>query len=287
MPSSTHIVVRPATLRLSLTPGDPTKGEIEVQNLGDSTEEISFYAEPFSVDTFYQPTFNAPNRFTDIYTWIVFDHPSYIFAPGEARTIPFTINTPSTAPGGGQYAAIFADAGAINPNDTAIVTAQRIALLLYTKVAGDIQPGSTMKFIPTCWFHINQDIALREIHYNTGNIDYETTTNIILRGIFSGREHRSLTTTTRTILPETSPTLESTIEDVPLGLYAVHRSAEIFGETYSAGQLLIVVPLPFIILSALVILSALGLIIASIKKHKALSRQTPPTTTAKKDSKQA
>jgi len=276
MPSSTHIVVRPATLRLALTPGDTTKGEFEVQNLGDSTEEISFYAAPFSVDTFYQPTFNSPNRFTDIYTWIVFDHASSIFAPGEAKTISFTINTPSTAPGGGQYAAIFADAGAADSTATAIVTAQRIALLLYTKIDGDIQQGSTMKFIPTCWFHINQDIALRETHYNTGNIDYETTTNIILRGIFSGREHRSATTTTRTILPETSPTLESTIEDVPLGLYAVHRSAEIFGETYSAGQLLIVVPLPFLILSTIIILSGIGLIIASIKKRRALARQTSP-----------
>ena len=277
MPSSNvHIAVKPATLRLSLSPGEITTSRIAVQNLADTPQEIRLYAEPFQLDASFQPVFNTPNHFTQVSSWISFDSPSYIFNPGESKTIYFTISPPLAAPGGGQYAAIFAEAVPDSVSDASVATAHRIALLLYTTVAGDIDPVGYVDFLPTFWFQLGNDITLRETHSNTGNIDYEAITNVSLNNLFSGREIRSLTLSSHIVLPETSPTFKSALEDVPLGLYTIRRTQEIFGETYSTDQILLVFPLPFLILSLIILASTIGLLILSRKNR---TSKTPALTT--------
>lgn len=182
----------PMKQSIVLDPGESYQTSVTISNPGTNDTNFSYKVEvkPFYVDENYQSVFEEYEQYSQIVDWITLDSPDTgVIEPNESREILFTINVPSWAPGGGQYASILvssnggASGGGMTINETVAM-----GHIIYAEITGKTsKQGEFLDMsLPGVIFsgYISGSSAIR----NTGNTHGEAKYTLQVYPLFSDEE---------------------------------------------------------------------------------------------------
>ena len=188
--------VSPMKQNIVLNPGDSFRGTFTVSNPASSQEDFKYTVtiSPFYVkdDSHYTAVFNESSDRTMISDWITLISPGEgTIKPNEADEIEFVINVPSTAPAGGQYAAITVSSAPGSDEiegSTGIREQLAIAHTIFAEIAGNtVKKGEiTEAQVPS--FIFDGDLTASSKVKNTGNVHGKAVYTLQVFPIFSNEE---------------------------------------------------------------------------------------------------
>lgn len=262
--------VSPMDEKITLTPGDEYSSSVTVINPQEYESDIKYTVEatPYYVDDNYQNIFDDPHGTSNnIVEWIKFTSPTEgRLSPGEKVRIDYTINVPSNAPGGGQYATIMVQAdrwsesenNVENNNSKGTISGslqeiKRIAHIIYAEVTGDIVRRGEITDINVPGFLLSGEIKGTSSIKNTGNVHGDAKYKLQVFPLFSSEEiyTNEENPEKHTILPDRTFYNETVWEQTPgIGIFNVVYTVEFEGVTSQTSKLVIKCPiwLLFIIL---------------------------------------
>ena len=246
----------PMQQKIVINPGDSFTSSVKISNPGLNDKNVSYTitVEPFYVDNDYKTIFTEDGMsYNQIVKWITVDSPlTGTLTPNESTEIHYTINVPSDAPAGGQYAAIVATASANDPNTSmSIQERQAIAHTIFAEITGKtIRQGEILDAsVPS--FLTSGDIIGSSTIRNTGNVHGNATYTMQISSVFGGGIVYSNVDDPeiRTIVPDRTLTNEITWNGTPpIGLFNVTYTAQFEGVTKEVSKLVIICPVYLIIL---------------------------------------
>jgi len=287
MPQPSNIsplAVSPGLIEVSLlTPGQVYEGEFTVLN-PSSENAISHYSitvGPLTFDDeYYSPAFEDTSDFNQIVDWVEIAEPSGELAPQERRTVKYKITVPEDAPAGGQYMSFLVSAEdsatSGQSEGVAVAARSRIAILLYSTVAGETrEEGNVIENnVPAIVF--DQPIKTSSLIINSGNVHIKAKYTLRIYPLFGGEEvyTNEESPVVSTVIPDTTLYNEKVWEDTPaLGLYRVEQEID-FGDRIDRQETVtLVAPTWFIVLAFLFIASVMYGLIERISKRKEAKSQ--------------
>lgn len=282
--NSSPLAVSPGLIEVSLlTPGQVYEGEFTVLNptLDGATSRYSITVSPLTFDDeYYSPAFDDASDFNQIVDWVEIAEPNGELAPQERHTVKYKITVPEDAPAGGQYMSFLVsaeDSAASGQSEGIAVAARsRIAILLYSTVAGETrEEGNVIENnVPGIVF--DQPIKTSSLIINSGNVHIKAKYTLRIYPLFGGEEvyTNEESPVVSTVIPDTTLYNEKVWEDTPaLGLYRVEQEID-FGDRIDRQETVtLVAPLWFIILAFLFIASVMYGLIERISKRKEAKSQ--------------
>ncbi|MBR3232918.1 hypothetical protein IKF74_01375 [Candidatus Saccharibacteria bacterium] len=276
--SSSPLAVSTGLIEVALTPGEVYEGDFLVLN--PATENIisrySITAAPLNFfDESYTPAFADPSDYNQIVDWVEIAEPKGELKPQEKHTIHYKITVPEDAPAGGQYMSFLvaaADDATSNQQESAAVTAKsRIAILLYSTVAGETREEGTVIENNVGAFFFDQPIKTSSLVINSGNVHIPAKYTLRIYPLFSNEEIYTNEESPKisSVIPDTTLYNEKTWEDTPLlGLFRVEQEID-FGDKYNVkSNLVLVAPTWFVIVCLLFLAALIYAIIDRVKKRK-------------------
>ena len=282
--TSYPIAVSPGLIDVGeLKPGETYEGTFRVLNpsTDGQTVEYSVAPAPLTFETkTYDLSFSDPDDFNQIAEWItIVENAQGALVPQEKHEVKFRITVPEDAPAGGQYAGLLVSLEN-NPSGTtegiSVANKSRIAVLLYSKVAGETREEGYVLENNVPSLFLGQPIKTSSLIENTGNVHIPATYTLRIYPFFGGEEvyTNEDSPVTSTVIPDTILYQEKTWEDTPLlGLFRIEQDID-FGDRIDHKQTVaLVAPLWFVILAFLFIASVMYGIIERISKHKEAKNQ--------------
>lgn len=261
----TGIQISPTVQRLSLDPGAHYEGHLTITNIGAYTFNFNMQVTPYQVneDT-YDAIFNIDNGYTQISHWITFDEERGTVEPGEVKNITYRIEVPEDAPGGGQFAALFAETEK-DLSDTGTVQANAgVGTVLLAQISGETREDGGIISTDIPGFLLNPPLTATVKASNKGNIDEEIKNTLEIRNYFSGEViYEDTTPQTNTLLPGTERSITLIANNIPrLGLMKVSLTTEYINDAQIKTATVVVCPLWFIAIVLLIILTIVVRVIA-------------------------
>lgn len=207
------LTVAPARLELSANPGEVVTGEFLLINEQD--EQKTFYSSYQNFEA--QGETGTPN-FVDasegLGTWIR-TADSMTIGPGEQVEVPFTINVPTNAEPGGNFAAIF---WGTTPSDdgagSQVSVGAQVGILVLLRVNGDIEEGGGIVSFTTRderAFFSSLPIGFEYRFTNSGGDRIKPEGEITIRNTFGFKtETISANKTEGNILPQSTRKFDAT-----------------------------------------------------------------------------
>jgi hypothetical protein len=232
------IELSPASLRLNLDPGEAYSGTFTITNRGSNEHTFSVYASPFQISTedhdntpIFEGAENAPRA--QIARWISFEQDSYVLGVGEATEVSFTIDVPSDAPGGGQYAVIFAEIEVDSGNAT-VQSVGRVGVTLFATIDGDIYGQGELISHAISPLVFGGNVSANVVVKNLGNTDFVVRQSLTVHSAFGGRQVVDPQARAFEILPGVTRLINMEWESTPaLGLFNVRQVVDI---SYGGGR---------------------------------------------------
>ena len=269
--------VSPMDENLVLNPGDSYSSSITVYISEQYETKVKYKAEiaPYFVDDDYKNDFsNEYGEKNEIVKWITINNnQEAILSPGEKSVVTYTINVPSSAAGGGQYAAILVSAEAWDENSknesdnknnndqvgVGLIEEKKIAHRIFVEVAGNVTRQGEIDDLEVPGFLLNGDIIATSKVKNTGNTHGEAKYKLQVFPLFSSEEvyTNEEDPATRTILPGRTLLNELTWDKTPaIGIFNVVYTVEFEGVTAQVKKMVIKCPiwLLFIIIFAVILI---------------------------------
>ena len=278
------LAVSPGLIEVSLlTPGQVYEGEFTVLNptTEDVSSRYSITVGPLTFDDeYYSPAFEDASDYNQIVDWIEIANPSGELALQERRTVHYKITVPEDAPAGGQYASFLVasedSAGTQQQEGVAVAARSRIAILLYSTVAGETrEEGHVIENnVPGIVF--DQPIKTSSLIINSGNVHIKAKYTLRIYPLFSDEEiyTNEESPVISTVIPDTTLYNEKTWEDTPLlGLYRVVQEIDFDDRIDHKETVTLVAPLWFVILAFLFIASVMYGIIERVSKRKEAKKE--------------
>ena len=212
-------------------PGQVINDEYLVVNTGTTAQQVTVYAtDAYNGDEGNFDLLEGGEEPTDAGSWVTFeggaDRVVLDLQPEETRVVPFTMTTPADAsPGdhaGGILASAISGAGQISLD-------RRIAVRLYVRVKGDLQPALSVGSI-AAEYHgsLNPfagEVTMTMTVRNTGNVAMGATTVNGVRGILGIPLSGDVNVEVPEMLPGTSREVTTTVTGVgPWLLLSPHVS---------------------------------------------------------------
>ncbi len=265
----------PVNKRMALNPGEIKESHITVTNLSDSDISFSVYATPFSNgDGGETQDFETETRYTQIAHWITIkdsdgqyaETAKYTLQASEQKEIGYKVNVPDSVAGGGQYASIVVELALAPGNKNDIQTISRAGMVLIADVAGETERSAEISGIQAQVAAIGNNIGVKYTVKNKGNIDLQSSAEIVVSSVFGKELYRN--STLSLVLPENSKTVVAEWGDTPIwGIYHLEYSiAALDIMTTGSQYVLVMTPIMF---GSMIVLTA-GAVIAIIyllKKH--------------------
>lgn len=280
--------VLPMNYNFYLIPGNTYTGSITIANPSDATDNFSYQISitPYSVNSEnYQDDIGTISDFSQITNWITVPEPTGTLAPNEKREVNFTIDVPTDAPAGGQYATILVSSDPTKQNSAGISIDSTFALasIIYANVEGEtIHSGSIIdNNIPT--FSTNVPINISATLENNGNV-HETaifaitvTNNITGEKIFPNDKDQN-NHFSEIIMPKTTRFITRQINDLPaIGSIKVEQTIYYDNETSTITKDVTIMPIWSIFLIVFAIASLVILITLKFKRHHRKKVTQPDT----------
>jgi len=265
-----RISISPGVQRAELDPGAVYRNNITVTNESDRDTKFQLGVEPYSVEgTDYAPVYTVRNAHTQITNWVTFDEDEVEIPAHNSRVIEYTVTVPYDAPGGGQYAALFAETQ--NDDATAILPSASAGTILIAKVSGETRETGEVKESNISKFLLAPPVVASAVVENTGNVDAEAKMSIKIENYFSGEViyDGSGKPVESTILPGTTRRLEFSWSNVPrLGVLKVTQTVEFINDAEIKTRTVFICPVWFIALIILIILAIIFRIVAKKREDK-------------------
>ncbi|MGO4785527.1 WxL protein peptidoglycan domain-containing protein [Cryobacterium sp. W22_MBD10_FK3] len=201
-------------------PGQQVSDEYLVQNTGTTTQSVTVYAtDAFNAEDGSFSLLDGGVETVDVGRWVTFDNGvnkvEVTLDPGAQQIIPFTMSVPADARPGDHAGGIIVSA--LSPAGEVSVD-RRVAIRLYARVKGELQPGLTISSIkPSYRGELNPfagETSLTISLQNTGNVSLAANTVAQVRGIFG----IPLSDLTRTPISEMLPGSSRTVTIVVPGV---------------------------------------------------------------------
>ena len=285
--SGSTMAVSPMWQEIILSPGENWTGSIRVQNPATSEQTLKFEVSVGS----YSEHSNGSNpgdygavdlqntsSYNQIMNWITINQPTGELAPNESVEVPFTVNVPSDAPGGGQYASIVVkDVSDKNSNqgNVTIDSVTQIASILYAEITGETHEEAEVLENSIPAFSLTNQINATSLVQNNGNVhgDINYTYQVWPLGsneeVCTDEEDNNFSI----ILPETKLYHVAKCEVSPVGIYRAKQTVSIFGEVSEVERIVIVCPVWLIILIIILIIAIIILIVRAIRRKSKKSHR--------------
>ena len=201
-------------------PGQQVSDEYLVQNTGSTPQAVTVYAtDAFNSEDGSFALLDGAVEAQDVGRWVSFADGSnkvqITLDPGGQQVIPFTVSVPADARPGDHAGGIIVSA--LSPAGEVSVD-RRVAIRLYARVHGELQPGLTISSITSSYRgELNPfagETSLTISLQNTGNVSLGANTVAQVRGIFG----IPLSDLTRTPIPEMLPGSSRTVTIVVPGV---------------------------------------------------------------------
>ena len=267
----TGLQVSPVIERMELDPGSTYSNKITISNTGDSPLTFEMSTAPYTVsDKTYAPIYDVRNSFTQIANWITFAPYNDTLNPGELSVVEYTISVPYDAPGGGQYAVIFAETKDATGEAQSVRANAKAGMIVRAKLSGVTRETGSIKDTKIPGFLLSPPVKATITLENTGNVDADVKAVMKIENYFSGELIYDGATdpVEKTILPGTTRDLEISWANVPrLGVLKVTLNTTYLNDSEVKTRVVVVCPVWFIALIALIILAIVVRILA--RKHDA------------------
>lgn len=269
----TQLQISPVSQRVVLTPKDTYTNTFKVENTSEGDLEAKIYATSFvNLNDSSTLGFELKSQYSQISNWISFlnndgnysKELSLKLAAGENQTITYKITAPGNAPGGGQYATIFAES--IPDDEQGIVTSNRVGLLLYANVKGETHTGAIISNIKANQVSIDRRVGVNADVENTGNIDFQASIKLEISTLFDSQLHHD--TATFTILPESQKAISLYWDKLSFGLFKLHYTIEAPDQIVDESCIVLVLPIYVIAIALFIIVFSIIAIVYFIKKRK-------------------
>lgn len=263
----------------TLVPGETYTGSITVVNPVNSTSDFAYSVSvsPYNViGEDYQADISNVSAYSKIADWITIDNPTGSVKPNESQEINFTINVPADAAAGGQYAAIMVSSDPSKQESEGVSINNVFALgsIIYADVEGEVtHEGSILQNnIPE--FSTVTPVAVSALLDNHGNVHenaifaLNVTNALTGEKIFPTDEDQN-NHFSEIVMPETTRYITRNIDNLPtLGIVKVEQTIYYNNEVSTVSKNIVLCPIWFFFLVALVIFSIIGFIVASVRHHR-------------------
>lgn len=279
--SQVYLNVTPVSFHYTLDPGDSQSGNFLVSNKGDKTiyyeaKAVPYYAteEDGNMKVFY----DQKSSHTEIADWVTFENQSGQIEPGSSAEIKFTIDVPSDAHGGGQYAALIVSNSSENPRETGGISISEVANIgpvVYAKINGDIVTKGEIISHDIQGFRFEPPISATSIVKNEGNVHAEAIYTMRVYPLFSdesiySNEERPASIT---VLPGAtryySVTWTADKGAPSIGVYKVKSEVQMFDQFSTLEKIVIICPMWVMITVGAFIVALIFWIIIRVKSRKA------------------
>ena len=271
--------ILPMSQNFTLVPGETYTGSITVVNPVNSTSDFAYSVSvsPYNViGEDYQADISNVSAYSKIADWITIDNPTGSVKPNESQEINFTINVPADAAAGGQYAAIMVSSDPSKQESEGVSINNVFALgsIIYADVEGEVtHEGSILQNnIPE--FSTVTPVAVSALLDNHGNVHenaifaLNVTNALTGEKIFPTDEDQN-NHFSEIVMPETTRYITRNIDNLPtLGVVKVEQTIYYNNEVSTVSKNIVLCPIWFFFLVALVIFSIIGFIVASVRHHR-------------------
>lgn len=268
-----HLMVSPASQTLgTLEPGQTYSGEFTVKNIGTEEFDYKVYPTPYTVqDEEYSPEYSSSTSYNYITEWFSFSKESGHLAPQEEEKISYTVKVPKNATGGAQNAAIMVETEKGIDKSKTVSASSRVGIILYSKVAGDINDCGKIDEKKVPGFLLNPPIEGSGLVENCGNTNLNVRYTFTVTPIFSKEPAYT---------NEDSPTLLATLpgtkrhttvkwESSPkIGIYKVNLKIDYAGKTEEIKDKVVIICPLWVIILVIVFIAALIFWLVSRAKER-------------------
>ena len=287
------ISISPISEIVQLSSETPYESTFTVTNDGDDSVNFEVFVAPYSYihseeNDSYVLGFTNENTYTQITRWTrikdangnYVKNPHFTINGHDKMDISYRITAPENMPAGGQYAVIFVHSTADQWTGEGIMTETSPGLIIYgrtggeTTISGEISDLNLSQNITkksgdgkqTTYGHINASAKIK----NTGNIDFNATAILKVESVFGGGYYQTPENEARiSVIPESEIVLSDEWEDTPIfGLYKATWTVTAAGETQTIDQMIFINPVPFIIISIILLTIIIVWITIMLRKRK-------------------
>lgn len=296
MSAATSISISPVSKILQLEPNTIYEDSFKVTNNGGGTMDFEVYASPYSysyseADDEYRLGFSNENSYTQITRWITFadangnyvEKAQFQAQSGESVEIHYKISTPSSIPGGGQYAVLFAHTLSNSTAASGIKTEASPGLVVYGRSTGNTITSSEIRDLTVSQSLSADDedgtvVKATAKVKNTGNVDFMAQGRMVIQGLFSRTYCEADTRVS--VIPETELSVSAvwTKQDSKenencagapyFGIFKATWTVMAAGESQTITQAILIFPIPIIVLTILLLTTIIIWIIMFIRKRK-------------------
>lgn len=285
-PGEVVMSLTPSEQDIELKAGATYHGSVEVSNIGSLPFKITVSASPYYVkNDNYEPDFDSESTYTQLYHWLRLPKRELFINPGQSLTVPFEVEVPKDAVGGGQYAAIMlrADGGSDADDANAMKLTSQLAAILRGHVSGaEVQLSGELLDHSLPQFMFNHELAASQTVKNTGNTDFKVTQTLTVCNFFTGHEvinpnsvdsdGRPIGTSVATILPGTSRTGILVWDGAPqLGLFRVEQTINFLDQSYLYSTVVFLCPLWLLFVVSVAILALIFYLITRFCRRNSVS----------------
>lgn len=285
----TNISLSPTSASMQLASSSEYIDSFEITNGGEKNLDVEVFAAPYSYvysesDDSYQLGFSNENSFTQITRWITFkdaggswvEKPNFTIKPQETLTVEYKVSTPDNIPAGGQYAVLFTHTLSGVESVNGIKTEASPGIILYgrsTEGEAITKAEITESKIEDS---VNEETGKKNAFHatakikNSGNVDFVANGILTISPIFGGPSYTTENGGAKiSVIPEAELSVSDEWEDAPgFGIYKISWKVTAGGETQVVEKLIFVNPLPFIIITIIVLTIATIWIIITVRKRK-------------------
>lgn len=275
---SDKFLITPMTQKVSLEAGQTYEGTIKVANPADATRDFSFVSSvsPYGVvgEDYAADLATKSNR-TMIADWITLEDDKGTLAPNETSNIKYKITVPEDAPAGAQYAAIVVsqDKEQAEKSGMNIENIVEMASIIYADVAGETVMDGHILENNVPGFSTTVPITVSARFDNHGNIHESAMIMIAAKNNLTGEVYLPTETNDgnyeELIIPDTTREVKRNVEGLPmLGIVHLEQTIYYNGEVSKEEKDVIICPVWFMVLIAVVFAAIVALIIRIIYKHR-------------------
>ncbi|MBQ6605583.1 hypothetical protein IJH66_01220 [Candidatus Saccharibacteria bacterium] len=267
--------VSPMFQNVSLIPGETYYGTFKVTNPSSNSSSFSYRLsiQPFSHSEANEAVFENNGDYNQIVNWINLEWDEGVIEPNSTAEIRFSIDVPSNAPAGGQYAAIMVSSAENNSISGAVNldTKYQISHLIYADVAGETARRGDISDVEVPGFLFSGKITGSSKISNLGNVHSRANQTLQIFPLFSEEEVYTNEENPDSvfIMPESSRLSSISWDSTPsIGIFHVIYNVEFEGVNQKVDKMVIVCPLWLLFIIAVVIFLIVFKILNGKKENK-------------------
>lgn len=294
---STWLQISPTAVTVTLKGGDQIEGDseqcpddldegcaIEIKNIGTKPFRYKVYASPYVIKgEQYELSFSesASTSYTQISRWITFLGEDGEYAkeveltinPNETQVVHYRIDVPEDAPGGSQYAVIWAQTLGGDADASGVQTISQAGMVVSGRSIGNTNQSGDVDEYYFTRFSIGGSLEAKALVKNTGNTDFDAYYSYTARTLF-GKELYVKKDAISTF-PDTDYHISLSWDEPPLmGIFQVEFRVIASNTDRQETHIVIIMPIFVIILLILLLTVIIVWIIIIIRKRKERKART-------------